>query len=47
MAWADFGTRVSRLRMKWARQRCQGAPRVEARVDQAVVGVRDHKGGAG
>ena len=29
MAWADFGTLVSRLRMKWARHRCQLEPRVE------------------
>src|SRR5579875_2485105 len=26
IAWADFGTRVSRLRMAWVRHRCQVAP---------------------
>ena len=34
--------------MKWARHRCQLEPSVEAHgVHRAVVGVRDHEGGAG
>ena len=39
---ALLGTRVSRLRMKWVRQRCQAAPgqRRGDRVDEAGVRVR-------
>ena len=43
MAWAAFGTRVSRFRMKWVRHRCQRRSR-QHRSDgvlQTLVGVGD------